>query len=567
MLAIGLGRKLEFHFFEQVLVILGVSLLVAVVFSRLRLPSIIAYMVAGGIIGPYCFAWVDPSAFTLIAEFGVVFLLFSLGLEFSLPRMIALRGPVFGLGGAQVFFTSVVFAGAAYLWGSTIEAAIVIAGALALSSTAIVTRELAARQQFGSRYAQLAVAVLLFQDLFAVVFLILVPVFGGSGEGSLFAELGSALGKGALLLVALMAIGKWVLPRIYHEVARTRSDDVFVLTTLLIALLAAWLTHSFEMSMALGGFIIGMMLGEGPFRHRIDAEIRPFKDILLGLFFVTIGMSVDLSVVADYWLRIALFTMALVAINVTVLTGIARALGEAKGDALRVGLTLAQAGEFGLALLVVARLNDVIPIDQTSFIIAIAVLSMFISPLLIRHVDAIANALSRAWPGEQTTSNEVEIVPLPANEHVIIGGFGRVGATVAAVLEANDIEFVGIESDTDVVRDARLNGLPVVYGDCSESAILEQCGIDRARLALLTFRSSEYAKQTISRIREDGITTPIIVRCYENDQFEELISLGADHVVPEMLEASLVISAHVLSFLGLEEVEINRQLNELRFDG
>jgi CPA2 family monovalent cation:H+ antiporter-2 len=555
---------MEFRFFEELAIILCAALLVAIVFSRLRLPSIIAYMVAGAMIGPQLLDWVEPARFALIAEFGVVFLLFSLGLEFSLPHMLALKRPVFGLGGAQVFFTTLIFAIAVYLWGATLEAAIVIAGALALSSTAIVTRELAALQQFDSRYAQLAVAVLLFQDLIAVVFLILVPIFGGSADTGIAAQLGGALAKGAVLLVVLMSVGKWVLPRVYHEVARAGSEDVFVLTTLVIALLAAWLTHSFHLSMALGGFVTGMMLGEGPFRHRIDVEIRPFKDVLLGLFFVTIGMGVDLSVVAQYGFRIALFTAGLIVINVLVVTALAHLMGERRGAALRVGITLAQAGEFGLALIVVARLHDVLPLEQASFVLAIAVLSMFISPLLIRSVDPIAERILDFWPETPDVNDEPEPLLAHGNGHVIVGGFGRVGQTLARLLEDNEIAYTAIESNAEVVRRHRLSGANVMFGDCSDPRILGQCHIANARLAILTFKSSTYAKRTIERIRDDGIVTPIIVRCHENADFEELLSLGADRVVPEMLESSLIIGGQMLSFLGLDETEVNRQINDLR---
>jgi CPA2 family monovalent cation:H+ antiporter-2 len=555
---------MEFHFFEELATILGAALLVAILFSRLRLPSIIAYMVAGAIIGPQLLGWVEPAGFTLIAEFGVVFLLFSLGLEFSLPRMVALKRPVFGLGGAQVFFTTLIFALTVYWWGATLEAAIVIAGALALSSTAIVTRELAALQQFDSRYAQLAIAVLLFQDLIAVVFLILVPILGGSTDTGIAQQLGSALVKGALLLVLLMSVGKWILPRVYHEVARTRSDDVFVLTTLVIALLAAWLTHTFHLSMALGGFVIGMMLGEGPFRHRIDIEIRPFKDVLLGLFFVTIGMGIDLGVVTQYGLRITLFTAALIVMNVIVVTVLARLMGERRGAALRVGITLAQAGEFGLALIVVAQLHGVLPVEQASFVLAIAVLSMFISPLLIRFVDPIAERILAYWPDSPPEEEEPEPLVTHSGGHVIVGGFGRVGQTLARLLERNNIGYTAIENNAEVVRRQRRRGANVVFGDCSDPRILAQCHITNARLAILTFSSAAAAKFTIEQIRDEGIVTPIIVRCHENSDFDELISLGADRVVPEMLESSLIIGGQMLTFLGLDESEVNQQINDLR---
>lgn len=557
---------MDIQFFEQLLIILGVALVAALAFSRLRLPSIAAYIMAGVVIGPYLLGWIaDPRQFSLIAEFGVVFLLFSLGLEFSLPRMLALKRLVFGLGGAQVLLTTVVFATAVFVWGAAIEAAIIIAGALALSSTAIVTRELGSLQRFDARYAQLSIAVLLFQDLIAVVFLILVPVLAGHHQEAVALQLGWALLKGLVLLVALMSIGKWVLPLVYHEVANTRSDEVFVLTTLVIALLAAWLTHSFGLSLALGGFVIGMMLGEGPFKHQIDTEIRPFKDVLLGLFFVTVGMAVDLTVVVEHWWRILVFTLVLLVLNVIIVTSLARILGERKGAALRVGITLAQAGEFGLALLVIGVMNQVIPPDQGSFIMTIAVLSMLVSPFLIRRVDWLAERVLDYWPESSRGPHETAAQPqLYDSDHVIIGGFGRVGQTVAHLLRNNQLPYIAIDSDARVVRQRRLEGDNVVFGDCANVGFLEQCHFDKARLAILTFRSPETAKRTIARIRDRGLQTPIIVRCRENMDFEELISLGADHVIPEMLEASLLIGTQVLSFLDVEPGEINRQINELR---
>lgn len=552
--------------FEELLIIFATALGVAIAFSRLRLPSIVAYMVAGALIGPSLLALVaTPDRYALIAEFGVVFLLFSLGLEFSLPRMITLRGPVFGLGGAQVLATTALFGTVVYAWGATPAAAVVIAGALALSSTAIVTRELSVLQQFDARYAQLSIAVLLFQDLVAVVFLILVPVLAGVGQASFAVELGWAMLKGIALLGLLMAAGKWLLPRVYHEVARMRSEDVFVLTTLVIALLAAWLTHTFELSMALGGFVVGMMLGEGPFKHQIETEIRPFKDVLLGLFFVTIGMSLEVDVVVDYWLRILIFTVVLLTLNVLIVAVLVRFMGEHRGSAIRVGITLAQAGEFGLALLVIAQLNGVVPRDQASFIIAIAVLSMLVSPLLIRHVDRLAEMLLQLWPGRPDESEDQAPPVLEhAGDHVVIGGFGRVGQTIARLLRDNDLLYIGIDNDAEVVRCRRAAEDNVVFGDCTHIGILERCHIATARLAILTFRSTELAKRTIAGIRKRGVETPIIVRCSESGDFQELISLGADRVVPEMLEASLVIGAQVLSFLNVEEAEVNRQINALR---
>lgn len=553
-------------FFEELLIILSSSLVCMLVFQRLRLPAIIAYIVVGTLIGPQIFGWV-PSAerFTFIAEFGVVFLLFSLGLEFSLPKMLALRSAVFRLGSIQVLACTAVFTLTLLWWGATLEAAIIIAGALALSSTAIVTRELSEQQQTHTRTAQLSIGVLLFQDLIAVVFLILVPVFAGSGEGSLLHELAWALGKGVLLFALLMSIGKWLLPRIYTEIARSHSQEIFVLSTLVIALLAAWLTHRFHLSMALGGFIIGMMLGESLFKHQIDTDIRPFKDILLGLFFVTLGMNIQIGLLSEYWLRLLMFTAALVIIKTLAVAAVVLMQGDRRDTALRVGLTLAQAGEFGLALIALALMNGLIPTEQASFIMLLASISMLISPALIRYAENITTWLMQKLLGTHDTPEQsASQITLYHPDHVVIGGFGRVGLILAQLLKDNHIAYVAIDNDIDLVKQRRKQGHNVLYGDSSDVKILESCHLESARLAILTFRAFTTAKATVEQIRNKGIQVPIIVRCYETGNFEELISLGADSVVPEMLEASLLIGAHVLTLLDIDATDAEKQIEILR---
>lgn len=545
--------------FEELLIVLSISLICTILFERLKLPTIIAYMIVGAAIGPHSLNWIDsPEYFIFIAEFGVVFLLFSLGLEFSLPKMLALRSTVFGLGGAQVAACTIVFFAAVYGWGSDFESAILIAGALALSSTAIVIRELGNQQQMHTRSTQLSIGVLLFQDLVAIVFLILVPVFAGSHENNLSRELLWALSKGILLFALLISIGKWILPRIYNEIARSHSREIFVLSTLVIALLAAWLTHSFHLSMALGGFVIGMMLGEGPFKHQIDNDIRPFKDILLGLFFVTIGMSIQLELLINYWPRLLIFTIALLIIKTLIVSGVVLLLGDRKTIALHVGLNLAQAGEFGLALIALAQMNHLILPEQASFVILLASLSMLASPFMIRYADTLINWILHQTPFDKTTQTVHTM--LPHAQHVVVGGFGRVGHTIVDLLNTNNIPYIAIDHNIELIKKGRQEGHNVIYGDSTHIEILQSCHLETARLAILTFRSFASAKATIEQIRCQDIQTPIIARCYEPGNFDELISLGADWVVPEMLEASLIISAQVLALLNIEPTDIEKQI-------
>lgn len=555
---------MEEHFFEQLLAIMAISLAATVLLRRLSLPNIIAYLVAGCLIGPHVLGWVsNPADFAFLAEFGVVFLLFSLGLEFSLPKLIALRSSVFGLGSVQVIFCTLAFGGATWLWGASIEAAIIIAGALALSSTAIVTKELSALNQVHSRHGQLSIGVLLFQDLAAVLFLILVPVLAGGEDNSLWSTLGWALLKGVLLILLLLSVGKWLLPPLYKEVARAKSEEVFVLSTLVIVMLAAWVTHSFQLSMALGGFVIGMMLGESHYRHQIESDIRTIKDILLGLFFVTIGMNVQVDLLLEFWPRILLFTVGLILTKALLISFMVKLSGDNKHNALQTGLNLAQAGEFGLALLALAVMHQVVPKDQASFIILVAIFSMAASPFLIRHKDRVSSALWKllGGPGDKEEEHKIN---LPNHDHVIIGGFGRVGHTLVNLLQANDINYIAIDQNAERVSRERQQGYNVVYGDCTNIEILQSCHITNARMAILTFHSIEIAKKSIEHIRAVELDLPIIVRCSEHGDFSDLISLGADQVIPEMLEASLAIGEQVLLQLGIDEVEILEQIDQER---
>ena len=547
--------------FQQFLVILGFSLFASILFRRLRMATIVAYIVVGAIIGPAAFGLIEePAEFSFLAEFGVVFLLFTLGLEFSFKKMLAMRFTVFGVGGAQVAICTLIFTLTGLLWGTTWQSALLIAGALALSSTAIVTRELINNRQMHNLHGQLSIGVLLFQDLVAVLFLVLVPVLGQQQETSLLASLGMAGFNTVVLLVLLLAAGRWILPIVYQEVARTRSEEIFLLTTLVIVLLAAWLTHSFHLSMALGGFVAGMMLGEGPFRYQIQSDIRPFRDLLLGLFFVTIGMSLDLSLLLQYWPRILFFTVCLLIIKSVVVSISVWALGYRRQDAITVGVNLAQAGEFGLALMALAMLNSAVPVDQASFISIIAIFSMVASPFLIRN----AGRISRKFSGTANKGVNHRPIKLDQTDHVIIGGFGRLGTTLAQFLEQNGIEYIAIDTDIDVVEKYRNEGRNIVYGDSHNPEILQHCHLAASRLVVLTFKSMSEGKAAISGIRQRNPQVPIIVRCLEHGGFEELISTGASRVFPELLESSLLISRQALELLHIDEQAIEQQIEDYR---
>ncbi|MDX1694411.1 MAG: cation:proton antiporter [Ketobacteraceae bacterium] len=552
--------------FSQLIVMLSASLVLSTLFQRLNQPSIAAYILVGCLLGPSAFNLVSSlDEFAFISEFGVVFLLFTLGLEFSLDRLISLKRAVFLLGGIQVLVCTTVFFVPLYLWGTTTAASFVLAGALAFSSTAIVTKLLSDRKELGFDYSQLAIGILLFQDLAAVVFLILIPALSGAADTTMVLKIAEALGKGLVLFVLLIAVGKWILPLVYREVAQSRSSEIFVLSTLVIVLLSSWITHYFHMSMALGGFVIGMMLGGSQFRHQIESDIRPFKDILLGLFFVSIGLQIDLNLLFEYWHRILGATLGLLVLKTFLVAAIAFFLRENRVTAFRTGLVLSQGGEFGFALIALASFSKVIPADVSSFMLLVITASMLASPYIINNTrklsDRVFSDKSR-HPVNQLGPNQ-DIHSL--EDHVIIGGYGRIGETVAAFLENNNYPYIAIDSDVELVTRARENGNNnVIYGDCTKLEMLQAAGISDARLVVLSFKHLRESVSTIASIREQFPDLPVIVRAHHESSFEELIDAGANKVVPEMLEASMTVASQTLLLLGVDEDTIIEQVQDER---
>lgn len=551
-------------FFTEFLWIYGAALLSALLFKRVGLPSIIAYLVAGAVIGPSALGLVaDPTEYSLLAEFGVVLLLFALGLEFSLPKLFAMRTTVFGVGGGQVLLCMAIFGIATYVWGTTPTVSFLIAASLALSSTAIVTKELADIGQVHTDHGRLSVGVLLFQDLAAVAFLIVVPVLGATSgaDVSLSSELWTALVKGVILVLVLLAVGRWLLPVMFSEVARSESDEIFLLSTMVVVLVAAWVTHALGLSMALGAFVIGMMLGESHFRHQINSDIRGFKDLLLGLFFVSVGMNVEVSLLVEYWPRLILFALALVAIKFVLIAVLIRVSGHSKVASLRAGLNLAQAGEFGLALLTIGFAVGLIPADQASFIAIVAVMSMAVSPLLIRRADQLIARfnVSGDVQAEESVSVGEELVG-----HVVVGGYGRVGRVLVTFLKSLDIPYVVIERNVTRVNEARQDGANVTYGDCTRLDMLKDVHMRQARLAVLTFDSLEQAEETIAHIRTVGCQVPVLVRTYDHFGLDSLVSLGANHVVPEMREGAILIAEQMSIMLDVPRYDIDKLVSQVR---
>ena len=560
---------MEHSLFEQLLVLLIGAVVATTLFRRIQLPPILAYIAVGAVAGPFALGIADPHDLELMSELGVVFLLFMLGLEFSLAKMIAMRKVVFGLGSLQVGITAVILFVTALLMGTDSKSAIVISGALALSSTAIVIRELIRVHQLGSAHGQIAFGILLFQDLAAVAFLIVVPLLGSHSSEVDSSTLVVSLLQGAGLLAVLLLLGRTVLPALFHEIGRSRSDELFVLVALVTALAAAWLTHAAGLSMALGGFIAGMMLGESHYKHQLEADIRPFRDVLLGLFFVAVGMQLNLGVLLENWYWVVLFTLTLLVLKTVLITVLATRLNGDKRVSLKAGLALAQGGEFGFALLALALNHEVVSSEVNALVIATIILSMIATPVLIGFNDRIVTLILGKPKSDQAVHQEMNIESLEAatddlDNHVIICGFGRVGQIVARFLKPLNLPYIAIDADPVRSHEAAQAGEPAYYGNAHRVDILRALGAERARLLILTIPDHTGSLTALRAIKRNFPNLQVLVRTQDDSQLNTYQEAGATEVIPEALEGSLMLVSHILTMLNVPEDEINTSINEVR---
>ncbi|HGY1049749.1 TPA: cation:proton antiporter [Aeromonas salmonicida subsp. pectinolytica] len=532
--------------YADVLILLFAAVLLVAIFRRLGQPVILAYLVAGVLLGPHGAAVLSEQAnMQTIAELGIVFLMFSLGLEFSLPRLIAMRMLVVGVGGLQVLFTSLLFFWLGWWWGLSLPQALVVSGTLALSSTAVVIKQLGEQKQLHTRRAQLGVSVLLFQDLAVVPLLVMIPILARPEiQGSaLLAEIAWATLKGLFALFSLLAVGKWLLPLLFHEVARARSDELFVLSALLVALLAAFMTHSLGLSMALGAFLAGMMLGESHYRHQLEVDIRPFRDVLMGLFFITIGMTMDWQLVALAWWQVILCVFGLILIKSLLVLLAGSLMGERKRDAMAAGIMLSQVGEFGFVLLALANHHALLDHQLVSLLIGIGVISIAMTPWLVQKAHGLARSLTDS---ALLTRSEVAQSGLSKHQHVIIAGFGRAGQTCARFLKLEDIPFLALDLDPERVGEAKTAGEQVAFGDASRRDILLAAGLLRARLVIITFDDRKRVEAMLALIKELAGQVRVLVRTRDDSFLEAFKQAGAHEVIPESQEGALMLVSHLL---------------------
>lgn len=549
----------------QILLLLGVAVVVVVVFQRLKIPSSLGYLLVGLLLGPYTVGpVVDVPQIQVLAEFGIVFLLFTIGLNFSLPQLHALRHQVLGLGTGQVVFTTLVVAVLALLSGFSPATAFVIGAVFAQSSTTIIGKQLAEQGEENTRHGRLGLAMSVFQDVTAVPFVVVIPVLGvAAGAEVLLGTLGWAMAKAVLAFALVFVAGRWVLRPLFHVVAEQRSAEVFTLTVLLVALSAAWTTNSLGLSLAFGAFLAGMMLGETEFRHQVESTIRPFRDVLLGLFFVGIGMLVDPGVLPAIWHWALLGALILILSKTLLVYLMVKHSGIDSFTAWRTGLLLSVGGEFGLALLAIALGAGVIDSHLSQIILMAVLFAMIAGPFVIRYNFVIASVLSRRsreLPEMIETPELNREASAGLNGHVIICGYGRIGQSVGHFLQEENIPFIALDMDPLRVREAHTAGEPVYYGDASQRDILDALGLERARLVVISHDDVNAALKVLAYLRSQRPSLPVMVRTRDESHVEELQAAGALEVVPETLEAGLMIASQALLLL---DVPVSRVMHRI----
>jgi CPA2 family monovalent cation:H+ antiporter-2 len=549
----------------QILVLLAAAVVVLYGVRRLRLPPILGYLAVGMLLGPHAFGLATDDAVTrLLAEFGVIFLVFTLGLEFSLPRLIAMKWEVLGLGGGQVLVTAGVGALIAWYFGVNPAVAIVMGGAVAMSSTAIVVRQLSDQAEVNRTHGRLAVAIVLFQDIAFAPFLAIVSAITA---GSTAAGLLRTVVEGGVALLIVLAAGRWLLRPLFHEIAQSRTQELFLLAVLLVVLGSAYATETVGLSFALGAFLAGVMLAETEYRLQVEAVIRPFRDILLGIFFITIGMLFDINLLARQSLLVTLLVVTLLVGKTLIATLLAyRFAGPSLFKALRTGLVVSLGGEFGFALLTILLGDRLIDPAFVQPLLTAIVISMVISPLLIRHNKTIARWVLRERRPEATAlQREVESTRAVARrDHVLICGFGRVGQNIARVLEQLGYEYIAVDMDPLRVRAARQAGDPVVYGDAGNPEVLELVGLDRSSVVVISFADNALALHTLGAIRRERPNVPILVRTQDDSHLAQLQKAGASSVVPETFEAALMLVWHVLLLLQVPVSRVMKIIGDIR---
>ena len=554
---------------QLTLILLASGVAGVVIFRYFGLPPILGYLAIGVLIGPHTLGLANDSATVkYLAEFGVVFLMFSIGLEFNLHKLRAMRTTVFGLGGSQVILTILLAVPASlmmnWIYPISWQAAIALGGALAMSSTAIVTKLIADRSEIETDHGRNIIGILLFQDLAVVFLLILIPSLG-KNPGDLFLALSAASIKIAVALALIFVVGQTLMSRWFSLVAKLRSQELFMLNLLLIVLGMAALTEHFGLSLALGAFLAGMLIAETPYRHQVEEDVKPFRDVLLGLFFITIGMLLDFEVIYQQWALVLLLLVGPLIFKFGLIALLSRAFGSSPGVSIRTGLCLAQAGEFGFVLLNQIDGLDLIDPALSQAVLAAMLLSMFGAPFLIQYSDRIAMRFSsNEWLLQSLALTRVAAKSVRTENHVVICGFGRSGQSLARMLDQEKIPYLALDMDPDRVKEAAAAGDNVVYGDASRENYLVAAGLSRAKAVVITYADTPATMKVLHQVEHLRPGMTVLVRTKDDADLAKLQAAGATEVVPELIEGSLMMASHVLLMMGVPMRKVVRRITNAR---
>ena len=539
----------------------------------LKLPPMLGYLLVGVLIGPNALALAqDSESIRHLAEFGVVFLMFVIGLEFNLPKLKSMKMHVFGLGLFQVVFTiALITMGSLFLnsmapslWQMSWQTALVLSGALAMSSTAIVIKLMSDSFELSTEHGKRVVGVLLFQDLAVVPLLVLIPALNAPPEELISALLLAGL-KAAALITLLLTGGQRLMRWWLLLVARRQSEELFVMNVLLITLGLAWLTELAGLSLALGAFVAGMLISETEFKHRVELDIKPFHDILLGLFFITIGMMLDWRIIWDRWLFVLFLFTVPVIFKFALIAALTRLSGASEGISLRTGLYLAQAGEFGFVLLTLGGQNQLIPADWLNPVLASMVLSMLATPFIIMNANEwVMKWSSSDWLQQSLGMTQIAQKSMDIDKHIIICGYGRCGQNLARLLQTQNVPYMALDLDPDRVSRAQSHGEQVVYGDAARLPSLMAVGLVRASAVVVTYLENASAMRVLALTKEHAPQMPVIVRTQDDLDLEKLQVAGATEVVPETIEGSLMLATHALALVGVPMKRVIRMVQEQR---
>ena len=542
-----------------VLLLLGASVMAVVVFRRFNLPPVLGYLFVGSVIGPHALNLMnDVHRAEYLAEFGVVFLMFSIGLEFSLPKLYAMKRIVFGLGMLQVLVSMILISGLIMFFGVSWQLGIALGGVFAMPSTAVLTKLLVERQQLDSAHGREIMGVLLFQDLAVVPLLVIIPSLTQPPE-KLAMLLGVALVKAVIVLAVILVFGQKLMRKWFHFVARAKSSEVFVLNVLLITLSLATITELAGLSLALGAFVAGMLISETEYKMQVEEDIKPFRDVLMGLFFVTIGVKLDLHILVGLWWQVLLALLALLLIKSLIIGLISLRLGASQGNAIRSGLWLCAGGEFGFVLL-----GEIVnmPREIQQVALTVLVLSMLIAPFIVQYSErVVVRFVASEWMMRSMQLTKIAAHSMGAEKHVILCGFGRSGQYLARFLGQENITYVALDLDPDRVREAAAGGENVVYGDVGRKEALMAAGQMWASVVIVAMGDTLLAEKVLHHVQESRPDLPVVVRTLDERDMERLTRAGAAEVVPEALEASLMLASHALVLVG---VPVNRVLKRIR---